>query len=36
MLPPMQSEFAYRGRKVSTAEIEGLRQLIAAHPEMSR
>jgi hypothetical protein len=32
----MQSEFAYRGRKVSAAEIEGVRQLIAAHPEMSR
>jgi hypothetical protein len=32
----MQSEFAYRGRKVNAAEIEGIRQLIAAHPEMSR
>ena len=32
----MQSEFAYRGRKVSAAEIEGIRGLIAAHPEMSR
>lgn len=32
----MQSEFAYRGRKVSAAEIEGIRGLIAAHPRMSR
>jgi len=32
----MQSEFAYRGRKVSAAEIEGIRQLIAAHPGLSR
>jgi len=32
----VQSEFAYRGRKVSAAEIEGIRALIAAHPGYSR
>jgi hypothetical protein len=32
----MQHEFAYRGRKVSAAEIESIRQLIAAHPGLSR
>jgi Domain of unknown function (DUF4338) len=32
----MQHVFAYRGRKVSTAEIESIRQLIAAHPGLSR
>jgi len=32
----VQSEFVYRGRQVSAAEIEGIRQLIADHPEMSR
>ena len=32
----MQSEFAYRGRKVSAAEIEGIRELIATHPGYSR
>lgn len=32
----MQSEFTYRGRKVSAAEIEGIRALIAAHPGYSR
>ncbi len=32
----MQSEFAYRGRQVSAAEIEGIRALIAAHPGYSR
>lgn len=32
----MQSEFAYRGRKVSAAEIEFIQQLIATHPELSR
>ena len=32
----MQPEFAYRGRKVSAAEIESIRQLIAAHPSLSR
>jgi hypothetical protein len=32
----MQSEFVYRGRKVSAAEMEGIRQLIAAHPGLSR
>ena len=33
---PMQSEFVYRGRTVSAAELEGIRQLIAAHPGLSR
>jgi len=32
----VQSEFAYRGREVSAAEIEGIRALIAAHPGDSR
>ena len=32
----MQNEFAYRGRKVSAAEMEGIRALIAAHPTCSR
>jgi hypothetical protein len=32
----MQHEFAYRGRNVSTAEIESIRQLIAAYPGLSR
>ena len=32
----MQSEFVYRGRKVSAQEIEFIRQLIAAHPGLSR
>lgn len=32
----MQNEFAYRGRKVSAGEIEFIRQLIAAHPALSR
>ncbi len=32
----MQCEFAYRGRKVSALEIEFIRQLIAAHPALSR
>ena len=32
----MQNEFAYRGRKVSAQEIEFIRQLIAAHPGLSR
>ena len=32
----VQSHFAYRGRQVSAAEIEGIRQLIANHPKMSR
>ena len=32
----MQDEFAYRGRKLSAAEIEGIRQLIADHPALSR
>ena len=32
----MPHVFAYRGRKVSAAEIESIRQLIAAHPGLSR
>ena len=32
----MQHEFAYRGRKVTATEIENIRQLIAAHPGLSR
>lgn len=32
----MQSELVYRGRQVSAAELEGIRQLIAAHPGLSR
>ena len=32
----MQSEFVYRGRKVSATEIEFIRQLIAAYPDLSR
>ena len=36
MLASVQSEFAYRGRAVSGAEIEGIRALIAAHPGASR
>ena len=32
----MQCEFAYRSRKVSAIEIEFIRQLIAAHPALSR
>ena len=32
----MQYEFAYRGRKVSAPEIASIRQLIAAHPALSR
>lgn len=32
----MQSEFAYRGRQVRAAEIQFIRQLIAAHPGLSR
>jgi hypothetical protein len=32
----VQSEFVYRGRKVSATEIEFIRQLIAAHPALSR
>ena len=32
----MQCEFAYRGRQVSATEIESIRQLIAAHPALSR
>ena len=32
----MESRFAYRGREVSAAEIEFIRELIAAHPQSSR
>lgn len=32
----MQTEFRYRGRKISGAEIESVRQLIADHPGLSR
>jgi hypothetical protein len=32
----VQSEFVYRGRRVSAQEIELIRQLIAAHPGLSR
>ena len=32
----MQHEFRYRGRQFSSAEIESIRQLIAAHPGLSR
>ena len=32
----MPSEFAYRGRRVSAAEIQWIRQLIAEHPGLSR
>jgi len=32
----VQSEFVYRGRKVSAQDIEFIRQLIAAHPGLSR
>ena len=32
----MPCAFAYRGRPVSVAEIESIRQLIAAHPALSR
>lgn len=32
----VQSDFAFRGRQISAAEIEGIRQLLAAHPGLSR
>jgi hypothetical protein len=32
----VQSEFRYRGRNYSAAEIQSVRQLIAAHPGLSR
>jgi hypothetical protein len=32
----VQNEFVYRGRKVSAEDIEFIRQLIAAHPGLSR
>jgi len=36
MLAVVQTEFRYRGRNISGAEIESIRQLIAAHPGLSR
>src|SRR5208283_271951 len=36
MLAVVQTEFRYRGRHITGAEIESIRQLIAAHPELSR
>jgi hypothetical protein len=36
MLAVVQTEFRYRGRNISGAEIESVRQLIAAHPGLSR
>jgi hypothetical protein len=32
----VQTEFRYRGRNISGAETESVRQLIAAHPGLSR
>lgn len=32
----MESEFVYRGRRLSGQDIEFVRQLIAAHPDLSR
>ena len=32
----MAGEFRYRGRVISAAEVEFIRQLIAAHPSVSR
>jgi hypothetical protein len=32
----VQSEFRYRGHDYSAAEIESIRQVIAAHPGLSR
>jgi Domain of unknown function (DUF4338) len=32
----MEAEFRYRGRRISTTEVESIRQLIAQHPEASR
>jgi hypothetical protein len=36
MLAVVQTEFRYRGRNISGAEIESVRQLIADHPGLSR
>jgi len=36
MLAVVQTEFRYRGRNISGAEIESVRQLIAEHPGLSR
>jgi hypothetical protein len=36
MLAVVQTKFRYRGRNISGAEIESIRQLIAAHPDLSR
>jgi hypothetical protein len=36
MLAVVQTEFRYRGRKISGTEIESIRQLIADHPGLSR
>jgi hypothetical protein len=36
MLAVVQTEFRYRGRHISGAEIESVRQLIADHPGLSR
>jgi hypothetical protein len=35
-VPVVQDEFCYRGRRFHAAEIESVRQLIAAHPGLSR
>jgi hypothetical protein len=32
----MQTEFRYRGRNISGAEIESVRQVIADHPGLPR
>jgi hypothetical protein len=32
----MAGEFRYRGRVISAAEVEFIRQLIASHPSVSR
>ena len=36
MLADVQTEFRYRGRNISGAEIESVRQLIADHPGLIR
>ena len=36
MLAVVQTEFRYRGRNISGADIESVRQLIADHPGLSR
>ena len=35
MLAVVQTEFRYGGRNISVAEIESVRQLIAAHPGLA-